>query len=439
MSLARSKSFVYGFAELGPASLDIFLKVYLLVYFNSVVGLPASVASLAIGLSVFWDAILDPFIGIWSDHYYAKHKNRKLIIYLAIVFMSSLFFMLWKFHFESKWLNFTSLFVISALLNSSISLFSVPYFSLANDLEPSNEQRKTWIGWRHVFFNLGSLFGLAIPAVFLAYDESFKKVQGYHRSVLVLTLVTLVTATFSIYWVYRATQNKKTESYTNKVSVSGLGSHRSVPFKQVIQDSYFMQILASFFIVNSGLGLNASLAMYYYKQYLGFSEKQTQSILLGFLFVLMLSVPIWIYLTRFFEKRTLLKFGGFSIGVLIIGFFPYLKGFDFWFIFFLASVIGGFLLGVAVILDIELADFLKDKEHVLQKSVSAQYLGIWKMSAKSSRAVAIGLAGPILDISASNTQLLARFFGWGVGIFFILSALVLTISVGKKDERKNRQ
>lgn len=420
----RLRPFFYGLAELGPASLDIFLKVYLLIYFNLVLSVPASLGSLAIGLSVFWDAAIDPWIGIYSDRYYMKHKNRKNLLLFSTFFISILFYFLWRFKFEQLWVNVALLFLISSLLNSGISLFSVPYFAVANDLEDSNKKRKVWIGWRLAFFNLGYLVGLAVPAFFLTRVDEQLKPQAYLQAVDALTILTLILTVLSVYLTY----------LKSKAHFRHAESHQPIQFRVLVKDFDFLQIVLAFFVVSSGLGLNSSLALYYYKIYMQYSEKQTQSILIGFLIMLILSIPFWIYVTHRFNKKTLLKVASVLIGLLMISVFPFLKEFNFIFVFSIASVVGGFLLGASVVLEIELSDLLKLKEDRFKQSVSAQYLGFWKMASKSSRAVAIGLSGPILDLSAGRPQLLAYFFGGGVGIFFLGSALILSISVSKKNE-----
>ncbi len=150
--IQKMRPFFYGIAEVGPASIDIFLKVYLLIFFNQVIGMSATLTSLAIGLSVLWDAILDPLIGIYSDKYYRKHHQRKNILYVALVLIAVLFYMLWNLTATNQWVGLALLFLLSSTLNSAISLFSVPFYAMANDLEHDNEKRKKWIGWRLAFF-----------------------------------------------------------------------------------------------------------------------------------------------------------------------------------------------------------------------------------------------------------------------------------------------
>lgn len=432
MKTDKLKPFLYGVADLGPASIDIFLKVYLLLYFNVILGLSPSLTSLAIGLGVLWDALIDPWIGVYSDAYYKKNGNRKKILYVAVLISVLLFFVLWRIPQMSEWPTFFALFAISSLLNSAISLFSVPYIAVANDLEHDNEKRKVWTGWRLAFFNLGSFLGLVVPAYFLTKAANIEKAnevagaivanadasQPYKSATLILSLVMLACSFISVFYVYRNLKPQVFETINE------------TKFKLIdlMKDPKFLRMMISFFVFNCGLGLNSALALYYYKDYLGFVEQQTQTILVGFLFVFTVSIPLWVYLTRHFDKQKLIMIGGFGLGLMTVLGFPHFQGVNFWIIFTTASVVGGVLVGVAVVLEIYLSDFLKDKEIETKQNVSGQYLGIWKMSSKISRAVAIALAGPILE-QAADKQVLANYFGWGVGLFFMAGALIIAIPV----------
>jgi glycoside/pentoside/hexuronide:cation symporter, GPH family len=423
MQMNRLRPFFYGLAELGPASIDIFLKVYLLIYFNQILGLSASLTSLAIGLSVLWDAILDPVIGILSDRYYQKHQNRKSILYFAVILICIVFFSLWHWTSTHPWVSLALLFIMSSILNSAISLFSIPYFAAANDLEADNELRKKWIGWRLVFFNMGSFLGLVVPAYYLTKVSDNLQAQPYLDAVSALVLITFIFTALSVFLTYY------------KVSVKRLNteqSHSSESLLTLFKDQKFLQILISFFVVNCGLGLNSSLALYYYKVYLKFTEHQTQTILIGFLLIFTLSIPFWILMTRYYDKKKLIVISAALLGLFCILAFPHFKDVDFWIIFSLASGLAGFLVGISVVLEIFMSEFLKQKEDELKRSVSGQYLGLWKMSSKMSRGIAIALAGPIIEVSAGRTQLLANYFGWGIGLFFLLSAIVMAIPIREK-------
>lgn len=425
----KIRPLLYGLGELGTSCIDIFLKVYLLLYFNLILGLSPSLTSLAIGLGVLWDALLDPWIGVYSDYYFRRHGHRKLPVYAATVAAAGLFFVMWRIPHISEFLTFVLLFVVSSLLNSAISLFSVPYIAVANDVEPRNEKRKIWIGWRMAFFNLGSFVGLVVPAYFLTRKFTIPTVVdpswAYKEAVNVLLVIMLVCSFVSVFAVYFRRPAADTRLLKND-------GHEHVKLFDLVRDRKFLRMIISYFVVNCGVGLNSALALYYYKDYLGFSEQQTQTILLGFLLMFTLSIPLWIFLVRYYDKRWLIIWGALLMGLFTVVSFPHFRGVSFETIFFLVSGVAGLLVGVAVILEIYLSDFLKEKEDLTGQNVAGQYLGIWKMSSKISRAVAISLAGPILEL-AGNTQTLADYFGWGVGLFFVLAGVVMCLPVQGDD------
>lgn len=440
----KLKPFFYGLSDLGPASIDIFLKVYLLLYFNVILGLAPWLTSLAIGMGVMWDALIDPWIGVVSDRYYEKHGHRKGIIYFATVLVAGLFFILWRLPANlGETVTFIYLFLISSFLNSAISLYAVPYMALANDLVKDNEERKKWTGWRVAFLNIGAFVGLSVPAYFLIQRASpvtaVAATDGlttaapavasmdvpYLQSTTLLCIIMIFCSFLTMYVVYK---NEKTPEKQK----TEMRPHRKMT--ELISDPKFIRLMIAFFVVNCGIGLNSALALYYYKDFLLFTETQTQYILVGFLLFFTASIPMWIYLTRKFKKSHLIATGAFLLGVQTIIGFPNFKGLDFAIIFFFASGIGGLLIGVAVVLEIYLSDFLREKEEETAENVSGQYLGVWKMSSKISRAVAIALAGPILESAMKNPtdkQILANYFGWGVGIFFVAGAIIMMVPVKK--------
>jgi glycoside/pentoside/hexuronide:cation symporter, GPH family len=414
--------FFYGLAELGPASIDIFIKVYLLVYFDLVMGLSPTKASMAIGLSVFWDALIDPLIGRFSDSYYSRNGDRKKILYFASFLMTISFIAIWILPKGSDAFLFLSLMCISAILNSSLALFSIPYIAVANDIEPSNESRKVWIGWRVAFLNLGSIFGLSVAAFFMTEKTSSSTADNYLYPVFILASVTLFLALVSIFYIYK----KKSQIKLN------LQTQKSLSLKKIFSDSLFKKLLASFFVVYCGMGLNSTLALYYYREYLNLIEKDIQIILVSFLIIFTLSLPIWLMLSKYISQKKLIITGGMVLGLSTMFIFPNLKGQSFWTVFMSASVLGGLFVGVAVILETYLSDYLNRKESELKQNVSGQYLGLWKMAQKISRAVAVGISGPILQIADHNPQTLANFFGYGVGSLFLISALIMMIPISEE-------
>ncbi len=418
--LNKFRPFFYGIGELSPTAIDIFLKVYLLIYFNQIIGLSPTSTSIVIGLSVLWDAAIDPWIGGFTDRYREKRGDRKLIMYIAGFAMAFAFFILWHIPHQENFITCLLLFVACALLNSSISFFSVSYYAIANDLEKDDQNRRKWIGWRLIFFNIGSIIGLGIPAYYLTSIQVNEQKSAYLSAITLLSGMTLVLSMLATKLIYYKAEPIRFSK-----------QNKNINLKAISKDKIFLQVLAAFLVVNCGLGLNSTLAIYYYKDFLNFTEKETQIILLSFLGCFTISVPIWVSLTKLVDKKKLIIAGAIALGVLTMSAFPNFHPNSFSKVLAIASGLGGLLVGVAVVMEIYLSDYLHEKEYLLQQSISGQFLGFWKMASKIARAIAISLAGPIIEISKGQPQTLANFFGFGVGFFFFLAALIFSFRATK--------
>jgi Na+/melibiose symporter-like transporter len=62
----------------------VIFGAWVLFFYNQVLGLSAVLASLAIGISLIFDAISDPLVGAWSDRLKSKLGRRHPFIYLSI-------------------------------------------------------------------------------------------------------------------------------------------------------------------------------------------------------------------------------------------------------------------------------------------------------------------------------------------------------------------
>ena len=64
---------------------NVIFGTWVLLYYNQVLGLEPYLASIALGISLIFDAISDPLVGAWSDRLKSKLGRRHPFIYASII------------------------------------------------------------------------------------------------------------------------------------------------------------------------------------------------------------------------------------------------------------------------------------------------------------------------------------------------------------------
>jgi len=177
---------------------------FLLFYYNQVVGIPASIVSTAIALTLLVDAVCDPFIGRWSDVTRTRWGRRHPFMYGSIIPTALFFALAW---FPPAGLgDFGTgvwIFVTAALTRMSISAFEIAGNALAPELTDDYRERTRLFSLRYWFSYAGSYGFSAISlATFFAATPRYPRGQlnpaGYPAFALtgaaVIVIVMLVCA-----------------------------------------------------------------------------------------------------------------------------------------------------------------------------------------------------------------------------------------------------
>lgn len=420
----------YGFAETGITAVQLFTQIYLLKYYTEIVGLNSSLAGIALSISVIWDAISDPLMGRISDHTITRFGRRRPYIFIGGILLSISVLLLFSPPSISSQLGkFAYLLSVYLLVNTAMTIISVPHIALGGELSFERNERTSVFGWRLFFSNIGMLIGMIVPATILQSlgDESAKENIITSRTVAgeIVSLVILVSSiiTFLVTKGKDTIQSDKTKQLPFFVS-----------FGSVLRNKMFLILLFAFVIATIGRTFNSAIALYYYEYRLGLKESQVViNILLPFFLVLMLSIGFWVWISKKIGKKIPAFLGVFGLGlltVIVYPLFPYgeLKP------PLIAAFFGGIFAGSILIMDSILTDVVDYDEYKTGEKREGLYFGIWKMGVKFSQAFGIALTGFLLDfigfqngLTEQSTEVgfrLAMIFGPGVGFFFILGSIV---------------
>lgn len=413
-----SQKLLYGLVETGINAAELFIRLHLLVFYSKDMGLSTFWVGVALSISILWDAAIDPWIGRISDQFKIKYGTRMHLV-LAGAILTTLFLVA-LYHpptfLETDKLKWTYLLIASLLFNTAFTLFSIPYAAMVGDYTSDRSERAQFIAWRLGFANLGAIMGIAVPGFFLIRNP--QSAYGYASIGIALVIMT-TTLLGSLSPPPKTTPEKL------------LPEETSHPFQSILRNKPFLLLVVAYFIVNVGLTFNSSAALFFYRMRVQLNEQEIQNMLMLFLLVFSASIPVWLLIAKWVSRKWALFGGAFILGASNFVVYPMLPPGNPIPTYIWASSFGGFFVGCSVLLESILTDVIDYDFAKSKKEKFGLYFGVWKFSAKFSRAVALLLTGTLLDwanvafpdVDTSNR--LAIIFGPGVGSFFILAALAI--------------
>lgn len=147
--------------------------VFVLVFYNQVLGLSGTTTGFVLFLGVVWDAISDPLVGVWSDRFRSRWGRRHPFMIAGAIPLGIGFLGLFappqsvadSSTLLALWLLFWSLWIRTA-----VTFFSLPHLALTTELTSDYHERSQLLGARMGFLFLTTL-GLPGFALIVIFGE----------------------------------------------------------------------------------------------------------------------------------------------------------------------------------------------------------------------------------------------------------------------------
>jgi Na+/melibiose symporter-like transporter len=153
----------YAAGQAGQSITDFGFGTLLFIYYNQVLGLSGSYTGLGVAIALFFDALVDPAVGSWSDGFQSKWGRRHLFMAAAIVPLGLMFFCLfWPLEGLTQIQLFLWFTLFSVLVRTALTFFNVPFLSLGAELSQDYSERTQIVAVR---IAVGVFFILAITAI----------------------------------------------------------------------------------------------------------------------------------------------------------------------------------------------------------------------------------------------------------------------------------
>jgi len=257
------------FFGLGATAESVFLYTFgflTMLYYNQVLGLPATLAGLGPTLALVFDAITDPLVGSWSDRFRSKKWGRRHPFMLAApIPVTVAFFAIFNPPAEASQTQlFLWLILFSILLRSFMTLFFVPHLALGGELSKNYHERTIVMSYN----NLGGFVGAA-GAVWLSLTYVFVTTDEHNNGLLnpdaypVFSQWACVVVFFSLYACAWFTRDRiPTLKQPDRTLPAFSFRAMYADLLKVFQNRNYLFLLLGLFFLSITIGMRAAFNQY---------------------------------------------------------------------------------------------------------------------------------------------------------------------------------
>ena len=178
--LSMTTMFAYGLGQAAEGVKNQAFNVFLLFYYQQVIGIPGSLAGLALGIAMVFDAVTDPVAGVISDRVRTRWGRRHPFMFFSAFPLVICFIALFSPPDGLEEVgHFIWLTAFAILVRGSLTFYYVPHLALGAELAQDYHQRST-------LFALSTVFSItAMAAVsFIGYRYFFPTTELYSPGTL---------------------------------------------------------------------------------------------------------------------------------------------------------------------------------------------------------------------------------------------------------------
>jgi len=377
----------FGIGDLGGNLYFTVIAFWLFNYLTDTVGIAAGLTGIVVLIGKCWDALVDPFIGYFSDRTRTRWGRRRPYILFA---SAPLFIMMLVTFTNPRLASQGALaawgIAVTCALATAFSLVNIPYSSLTPELTKDYNERTGLNGYRAIFMVIGTLFGAgaALPIVNALpnRDLGFSVMGGFFGALMMgSALVTF----FSV-----------REPPLEATAAPRMGFFKTYGY--VFRNRPYRILLLTYLLNLAAVTVVSGIMVYYFK-YIFDAEEQTTIGLMILLVTAMLFIPAAVAVAKKIGKKYTYALGMMIIAVACVA------------IFFLGHVLGPVSvfvmmfvggIGLSTTYPIPWAMIPDTVEYgYLQTGERREggYYGVWTFVAQLGQGVASLLSGAVLKFT----------------------------------------
>ena len=396
---------MYGLGDIANAIKVVTFALYSLFFATAVMQLPGTWIGITGFLALFWDAVIDPYIGYLTDQKDAQNRRFKFMLIGAFAMGISF----WAFFSPPAALTglplLAWLFIASLIVRSATSMYSIPYYAVGANLTQDYNERTSITGVRGIIGILGTALAASLsfrlffpdrtPGVDPKLNHAGYAQMGFVFG-LIMTVVALIAIAGTLFLKKRLGQVP-----TSAIDSSG-NFLRSM--WQALRNPSFRLLFFSFSLVVMGLAVNSSLLLHYLKYYVKVNGSVALSnSQISFYGGGLLGMGTWLKLAPRFDKHRLYVFSASLTSVFTLAALPlfgegHLLGTGNIRSWLIAYGLAGFFASVLwFVPQSMLADVADEGEWLTGKRSEGSLFGMFSFGQQVSAGIAVLLAGVLLD------------------------------------------
>jgi glycoside/pentoside/hexuronide:cation symporter, GPH family len=309
-----STKLAYGAGDIGGAIVGILLLSYLSPFLTNVAHLKPGLAGATQLIVRVWDAFLDPAIGIMSDRgdvFGAKIKAQwgrryPWMLFSAIPF-GILFICQWLIPFPAtnQWGLFGFYTLVSMLLGTFFTMYSLPYTALTAELTEDYNERTSLSSFRFTFSIGGSIVALLIAIVVSLI------VKDPATQYLTIGIVCAIISVVPIFYCVWGTQARA--KLVNQHQSARVENTDSMPLlaqvRSVFSNRPFLFVVGIYLCSWFSLQLTAAIIPYFAENYMGLAHTDSPRIMLAVQGTALAMLSVWNKISQKVGKKAVYFMG----------------------------------------------------------------------------------------------------------------------------------
>ncbi len=389
--LPLTQVILYGPPVVGASVLLFFVTFFVMNFGTDYLGFEPAVIGTVFAIGRLWDAIADPIVGTWSDRVRTRWGRRRPFMLAAIPI---LFFSILMIYSPPSGLEGDAFLLWFAaalfLFYSGVTAYLVPHQALGAELVRGYHDRTRVFGVRAIFFQLGIFCAFAFMQLVISAGENGTKTLAAREMAGTLALGLALGTSVIMLIPIVGLREPHPDRPVLRPSAGGT-------ILAVLGNAHARIVLTVTFVEMLGLGVLGSLAPYLAK-YILHREDLAGILPAVSVGTAMLSVPIWVWLSRRYGKKPvwLVSMIGVAIGYGLLGL---VQAGDVGMAVGCLTLAGtssgcGFALGPSI-----LADVIDADEFETGARNEGAYSAAYGFAIKSAGAIVVFILGWVLQLS----------------------------------------